>query len=238
MHLCNFQINALTMQTAVLLVLLLCSSFLVSLAYLNTRIVMFELCHLAFDYQDAPLLNDINIQLFDGDLLHIQGANGAGKTTLLKLIAGLHHPSSGEIRYKGQSIQKNLAEYQRLLCFVGHKTGISPHLTIKENCYFDIHYSKQKNILELASIFKLEHHINSPCSNLSSGQKRQVGLLRLWLTDARIWLLDEPFIALDENALSTLMDKIQVHRKQGGIVLLTSHQDIPLGKSDYVEYFL
>jgi heme exporter protein A len=200
--------------------------------------MMLQLCELAFDYQELPLLQNINLQLDSGDLLHVHGANGAGKTTLLKLIAGLYHPLTGEINYQGQSIHTNLAHYQRDLCFVGHKTGISPYLTIKENCSFDVHYHHRVDLIELSSVFKLDKFIHFPCGVLSSGQKRQVGLLRLWLSDASIWLLDEPFVALDEQSLAVLMSKIKNHREKGGMVILTSHQNVPLEKATYKDYFL
>jgi heme exporter protein A len=183
--------------------------------------MMLQLCELAFDYQELPLLQNINLQLDSGDLLHVHGANGAGKTTLLKLIAGLYHPLTGEINYQGQSIHTNLAHYQRDLCFVGHKTGISPYLTIKENCSFDVHYHHRVDLIELSSVFKLDKFIHFPCGVLSS-----------------IWLLDEPFVALDEQSLAVLMSKIKNHREKGGMVILTSHQNVPLEKATYKDYFL
>ena len=197
-----------------------------------------QLVDLAFDYQEAPLLHDINFQLDAGDLLHIQGANGAGKTTLLKLLAGLHHPSHGAIKYKEKLIYDDLADYQHNLCFVGHKTGISPYLTIQENCYFDIHYQTNNNLQEPIAAFKLDKHLNTLCGSLSAGQKRKVGLLRLWFSNAMLWLLDEPFVALDEQALTVLIDKIKQHREKGGVVILTSHQSLPIEPSTYRNYFL
>lgn len=201
---------------------------------------MLQLIDVDFDYQDQPLLNKINFQVLDGDLLHIKGANGTGKTTLFKLITGLHHPSQGQILYYEQLIANNMAQYQQHLCFVGHKTGINPYLSIKENCVFDLHYNRLKDndIALLASIFKLEHHLDTPCGLLSAGQRRQVGLLRLWLTDAKLWLLDEPFVALDDKALSIVMTHIETHREQGGAVILTSHQHLPLEASSYKEFAL
>lgn len=200
---------------------------------------MLDVFELNFDYQDKPLLRDISFKIPSGGLFYLRGANGAGKTTLLKLISGIHQPESGDILFSGQSIQKDLASYQRQLCFVGHKPGISPHLSIRENCFFDVHYSESRiELKRLCSIFKLEDYLDVPCSILSSGQKRQVALLRLWMTNARLWLLDEPFIALDDKALNILMNRIQQHREQGGAVLLTSHQSFPLEASEYEEYFL
>lgn len=93
-------------------------------------------------------------------------------------------------------------------------------------------------ITELCRLFSLEHLIDYPCGLLSSGQKRQVALLRLWMSKAKLWLLDEPLVALDELSLLTIITKIQEHRAKGGAVLLTSHQDLPLNKADYEEYHL
>lgn len=207
---------------------------------------MLDVINLAFDYQDQPLLNKVAFHVPVGGLLHLRGRNGAGKTTLLKLIAGLFYPHQGEVQFLGQNITKDRPAYQRQMCFVGHKAGINPNLTLRENCYFDLHYApatvnindRFDKIEELASIFKLEHHLDVSCGLLSSGQRRQAGLLRLWFSDAKLWLLDEPLVALDKHAITQVMDKIATHRKQGGGVLLTSHQQLPLNSSDYEEYCL
>ncbi len=208
---------------------------------------MLDVINLDFDYQDQPLLDKVSFHLPAGGLLHLRGRNGAGKTTLLKLIAGLYFPLQGKIQFFGQNIAKDHSAYQRHVCFVGHKTGINPNLTLKENCFFDLHYTSSSrsikkegcnNLEELASIFTLEQHLDVPCGLLSAGQRRQAGLLRLWFSNVKLWLLDEPLIALDDKAITLIMDKIAVHRKQGGSVLLTSHQQLPLNSSDYEEYCL
>lgn len=199
---------------------------------------MLEIRNIFFDYQESPLLEDVNLYLNQGDLVHIQGVNGAGKTTLLKLLAGLYRPSQGAIYYQGVSIDDDLSSYQRQLCYIGHKIGINPYLTIRENCSFDVHYQDDVDLCSLLSLFKLEHLIHVPCGLLSAGQKRQVALLRLWYSKAVIWLLDEPLVALDECALMILMERIISHRIGGGIVVLTSHQHLPLVKTSYTEYLL
>ena len=198
---------------------------------------MLDVLNLHFDYQEQPLLTKVTFHLPSGGLLHLRGANGAGKTTLMKLIAGLYRPIDGEIHYFGSNIHQDLPTYQNQLCFVGHKTGINLALTVRENCFFDLHYQDQ-TIDELVSLFKLERYLDVPCGLLSAGQRRQVGLLRLWMTDAKLWLLDEPLVALDDTALAHIMAKIDVHRKQGGAVLLTSHQKLPLDSSEYQEHYL
>jgi heme exporter protein A len=198
---------------------------------------MLDVINLSFDYQEQPLLTKVTLSLSEGGLLHLCGANGVGKTTLLKLIAGLYYPIEGTISFFQQNIHEDLATYQHQLCFIGHKTGINPNLTLRENCFFDLHY-KEQSLEDLAAVFKLEHYLDLPSGLLSSGQKRQVGLLRLWMSEAKLWLLDEPLVALDEKALESVMEKISAHRKEGGAVLMTSHQALPLTSSEYEEYHL
>ncbi len=199
---------------------------------------MLELIHLDFDYQDSPLLNNVTFTLNPGDILHIKGGNGAGKTTLLKLIAGLYQPLSGSIRFANQLINTDLMAYQQQLCFVGHKTGINLYLSVRENCCFDLHYQEQVDLEQLAAMFQLVPYLDVACGLLSAGQRRQVGLLRLWMTTTQLWLLDEPLVALDENSITRVMDKIITHREQGGMVIMTSHQALPLAKDHYREYCL
>lgn len=198
---------------------------------------MLKVVDLDFDYQDTPLLQKVNLHLLAGGLLHLRGGNGLGKTTLLKLLAGIYQPSVGQIHWDGLAIEQNLTQYQQQLCFVGHKSGVNPYLTIQENCLYDLHYQGQ-DLKQLAAVFKLDNHLDMLCGLLSAGQRRQVGLLRLWMTDAKLWLLDEPMVALDDFSLNVLMTQIEQHRKKGGGVILTSHQKIPLNSVDYQEYLL
>lgn len=200
---------------------------------------MLEVTDLHFDYQDKPLLNKVGFKLESGAILHLRGANGAGKTTLLRLIAGLLQPTQGQINYCAQNIDLDLPSYQQHICYIGHKTGINPYLTLKENCQFDLHYgANDRNFIELASVFNLDNYLDQPCGLLSAGQRRQVGLLRLWMTTAKLWLLDEPLTALDDLAQSKLMNQIMEHCKQGGSVILTSHQNLPIASNCYQEFTL
>jgi heme exporter protein A len=202
--------------------------------------LMIEVIALDFDYCDTPLLRDVSFQVPQGTLLHLKGSNGSGKTTLLQLIAGLHRPTRGCIQFQNQSIENNRSFYQSQLCFVGHKPGISPYLNLKENCYFDLHYQAKTTecIYSLAELFSLQHVLDIPCGLLSAGQKKQVSLMRLWYTKAPIWLLDEPFITLDEQKCALLIKKISAHTQQGGTVIITSHQNIVYYSLDYQEYCL
>ncbi|MBA2652188.1 MAG: cytochrome c biogenesis heme-transporting ATPase CcmA [Tatlockia sp.] len=199
---------------------------------------MLEIIDLSFDYHDKPLLTKVHFSLAEGQLLHLRGANGAGKTTLLKLLSGLLQPGKGEIRYNDNDISKSPSAYQRNLCYVGHKAGINPLLTVRENCKFDMHWNRRfLSFDKLIKAFGLQDLADEPCYLLSAGQRRRVSLLRIAMTDAKLWLLDEPLIALDTEAVKTLMGFLENHIEQGGQIILTSHQSLPLQQS-YLEYSL
>ncbi|OCH97410.1 cytochrome c biogenesis heme-transporting ATPase CcmA [Legionella jamestowniensis] len=199
---------------------------------------MLEVRELCFDYQDKPLLCQITFSVEEGQLLHLRGNNGAGKTTLLRLLAGLLSPREGEIYFNSQPIAKNLFEYQHQLCYLGHRTGINPLLTVKENCFFDMHWGRAEiNFDELVKRFGLSELQHERCGHLSAGQKRRVGLLRLAMTDAHLWLLDEPFVALDKEAIELVIISIENHLASGGLIVLTSHQHLP-DRLSHLEYCL
>ncbi len=226
--------------------------------------MLLEIKNLSFDYPDkelnhrvAPLLHDVCFALASGSLLHLRGNNGSGKTTLLKLLAGIFPPLEGTIYYAGQCVSQQLAMYQEQLCYVGHKAGISQALTVMENCRFDLHYGRHgnsdeqrhkslvqhadegaHNLSELLTRFSLYELKDVPCYVLSAGQRRRVGLLRLMLSNARLWLLDEPLVALDQDAIEVLMTCLSEHIQRGGTVVLTSHQRLPSDIGNYQEYGL
>lgn len=200
---------------------------------------MLNVINLDFDYTDIPLLQNVNFTLSAGILLHLRGANGSGKTTLLKLLAGLLRPQNGEIRYDGRSIYENMPEYQQKICYVGHKTGVSHILTVKEAFHFELQVQEQTSSLEdVLSEFHLQGFEDVPCGLLSMGQRRRVALMRLVLSPASLWLLDEPLVALDQKGVNILMSCIERHLAKNGQIILTSHQNLPLKAEHFMEYCL
>lgn len=200
---------------------------------------MLQVNSLSFEYADKPLFQQVQFVLEKGQLLHLRGANGAGKTTLLRLLTGILQPTTGHIYYANQLITDNLAAYQRQLCYVGHKTGLNPLLTVRENCTFDSHWQRKKgDYTSLLKAFFLDEYANKPCHHLSAGQLRRAALLRLAMTDARLWLLDEPFVALDTQSMGIFANLLQQHLNKGGLIILTSHQEIPQELQINQEYLL
>ena len=200
---------------------------------------MLDVINLGFDYTDKPLLQDVQFTLGEGQWLHLRGHNGSGKTTLLKLLAGLLRPTHGYVRYHGRDIMDNIADYQQSICYVGHKAGVSLPLTVRENYQFDLQ-RKQADMLfdALMNRFALSGLEDVPCGLLSMGQRRRVGLLRVLMSDAPLWLLDEPLVALDQDAVTILMDCCREHLDKGRQIIMTSHQPLPLQDRVCQEYYI
>lgn len=176
---------------------------------------MLHVTDLIFDYSDKFLLQNVCFSIFKGTILHVKGKNGSGKTTLLKLLAGLLHPVSGNI------------SCQEKLCYVGHQNGVNTRLTPYEHLRFDLCVLDDGVLNNMLDCMILQDVRDIPCVLLSSGQKRRVGLLRLLMAEAKLWLLDEPLVGLDEAGMQVFSDLIQMHLKQAGSIVLTSHQNLP-----------
>lgn len=199
---------------------------------------MLEVHALSFAYPEQPVFDNIEFSLAKGQLLYLRGNNGTGKTTLLRLLAGLLCPDAGLIQYDGQNIRHELNDPHKI-CYVGHKPGFSSLLSVRENCLYDLQNAGQKeNLDQYLAYFALQAFADKPCMQLSVGQRRRVALLRLLMTSAKLWLLDEPLIALDEQMINLLMSILETHLKKGGLIVLTSHQQLPFCAFPVQEYCL
>ena len=198
---------------------------------------MLKLININFNYIDKLLLNNLSLTIPSNTIFHIKGHNGSGKTTLLKLLVGLMQPQAGEILYNNEPITNCLSAYQQQLCYIGHKPGVHQGLTVQEYCRFEANY-QTNTISTLLRDFGLGGLENKLCGLLSFGQRRRLGLMRLLSSNASIWFLDEPFIALDHKSLDLLMHAMQQQIKRGGSIILTSHQAFPSNLDQYSEYLL
>ncbi|OOF59676.1 cytochrome c biogenesis heme-transporting ATPase CcmA [Rodentibacter myodis] len=166
-----------------------------------------------------------------GDFVQIEGHNGIGKTSLLRILAGLAQPLEGLVQWDGEAISKQREIYQQNLLYLGHLAGVKPELTAWENLQFYQRISQANQgdevlwaVLEKVGLLGRE---DLPAAQLSAGQQRRIGLARLWLSRAALWILDEPFTAIDKKGIEILTALFERQIKEGGIVLLTSHQDVP-----------
>ena len=181
---------------------------------------------------DRLLFEKLNFNLSSGSVLYLQGENGSGKTTLLRTICGLSKPYEGAINWCGENINSLAEEYSKHVLYIGHLAGIKEDLTALENLQFslalsgaDISADKAAETLKLLGLAK---GLNLPTRMLSQGQKRRVALARLWLQELPLWILDEPFTALDASATSLLKQKIEAFANDGGIVVMTTHQEVTM----------
>ncbi|PHQ94670.1 cytochrome c biogenesis heme-transporting ATPase CcmA [Pseudoalteromonas tetraodonis] len=185
--------------------------------------------------QERCLFDELNFSLKSGQIMQLAGPNGAGKTSLLRIIAGFSLPDEGDILYLNQSIKKYYDEYARDLLFIGHKTGVNLQLSALENVahWLAINgYVDTPDLYPLLSKLGLVGLEDVPVRMLSAGQQRRVALVRLWLSEAKLWILDEPFTALDKSGVAFLQQRFTEHLSKGGAILLTTHQDLTTHFSD------
>jgi heme exporter protein A len=181
---------------------------------------------------DRRLYAGLDLVVDSGEWLHVRGENGAGKTSLLRLLAGLSQPAEGEIRWCGQSIRDADSPYRQNLLFFGHHGALKEDLTAMENLAFaaaiDGADLQELSAMQALYRFGLKGREDLPVRVLSAGQKRRVMLARLVTRKAKLWVLDEPFTALDVKAVELLSVLISEHVADGGIAVLTSHQTMPI----------
>lgn len=181
---------------------------------------------------DRVLFRDLSFTVQPGELLHLKGRNGSGKTTLLRALAGLLLPESGEIRWHGRDIRGLREEYSRHLLYLGHLNGIKGDLTAVENlriaAVLDGFRLSEPRAWEILGEIGLGGHEDLPSKHLSQGQKRRVALARLLANQARVWILDEPFTALDLAAVQRLQEVIRRHVENGGMAIITTHQEVAM----------
>ena len=189
---------------------------------------MLEVVNLACARGDRPLFRDLSFAVNPGELLHVRGENGSGKTTLLRALCGLSLPASGEIRWNGQAIQEQPETYRKQLCYIGHGNAIHGDLTPIENLQFEACIGAEDRIDAKPALDAqgLGRVASLPAKLLSQGQKRRVALARLTVLQRALWVLDEPFTALDVRAVDRLLATLARHLARGGLCILTSHQEV------------
>ena len=181
---------------------------------------------------ERALFSGLNLQVFAGQCLHIRGENGVGKTSLLRILAGLSPPEVGEVLWHGKFIKDDARNYYRELLFLGHRDALKEDLTALENLrmYAAIDGISLSDEAAFASLwrFGLKGREDLPVHYLSAGQKKRVLMARMLTRRAQVWILDEPFNALDAHAVHELEGLISEHLEGGGLAVLTSHQPLAL----------
>ena len=182
---------------------------------------------------ERRLFSNLTFDLPARTLLEVRGANGSGKTSLLRLLCGVLAPAAGRIAWMQTDIYALREEYCAQLVYIGHLNAVKEELSALETLCYAARIAgcpTGDNDAALAlRKFGLGDFAHLPCKALSQGQRRRVALARLALSATRpLWLLDEPFAALDTNALTITRNLVESHLSEGGMVVLTTHQDVAI----------
>ena len=179
---------------------------------------------------DRCLFRDLGFALNEGELLLVEGANGSGKTSLLKAVAGLLEFESGQIEWNGTPASKGAQQYRVSLVWFSHRHGFKGDLTAVQNLQFEsgLRTFKSDDIRGALDRVGLQRAAELPMRVLSAGQQRRVGLARMLLADAPLWIMDEPFTNLDLDGQSLVRDLVSDHLAHGGLCIIASHQAIEI----------
>ncbi|GLP97712.1 cytochrome c biogenesis heme-transporting ATPase CcmA [Paraferrimonas sedimenticola] len=186
--------------------------------------------HLTCIREERILFDELSFDIGPGDIVQIEGPNGSGKTSLLRILAGLSRPYAGDVLYQQDNIVEARDAFNADLLYFGHLPGVKSELTAEENLDFNLKISGYSgfNTREILGKVNLTGFEEAPAGHLSAGQHRRTALARLWNSDCRIWILDEPFTAIDKRGVAELEQMLLNHAAQGGCVIITTHQDLSL----------
>ena len=188
---------------------------------------------LSSERDDVPLFTELSVTMGAGDVVQLAGPNGSGKTTLLRILMGLSSQYQGNISWRGTAMPKGRVEFLADTLYLGHNAGVKAALTPLENLRWTgalcspVDDNAIFAALEKVGLAGYEHQ---PCYALSAGQQRRVSLARLFCSSASLWVLDEPFTAIDLAGVAEIESWIDQHAESGGMVLLTTHHRLSLSR--------
>jgi heme exporter protein A len=190
----------------------------------NTAVPLLEARALSFQRQDEPVFAPLDFRLHAGELALIEGDNGSGKTTLMRILAGLLHVGDGELRWRGEPLQRDRCAGEIL--FLGHQLGLKADLSPRGNLHMAAGLNGSREGMSPAAVLTeigLGGYEDEPVRRLSAGQKKRAALARLLLLPAALWLLDEPYANLDRTGIALVNQLLEMHTARGGAAMVTSH---------------
>jgi heme exporter protein A len=196
----------------------------------------FEARSLACIRDDRMLFESLDFTIDPGQALVLEGQNGSGKTSLLRILCGIRLPESGELLWEGKNIFQLGPEFHEHIAYLGHKDGSKLDLTPLENLRIAQGLGKARKDIDLEQALDqvgLYGFEDIPTRNLSAGQQRRLAIARLLVTDAKLWILDEPFTSLDRKGIDHMERLFEAHLNQGGMAAMTTHHRI--GFKDEIE---
>ena len=190
---------------------------------------------------DRILFENLNFSVSAGQILQVEGTNGSGKTSLLRILCGLTLPTEGAVYWENKDVQDFKSDYWTELTYIGHLSGVKADLTPLENLAIARALSAEstavtlENALKKVGLYGFEDVLSRA---LSAGQQRRVALAKLLIIKTKLWILDEPFTALDKTAVAMIENLIDEHAAQGGMAILTSHHEINCGNGKMLKIHL
>lgn len=188
--------------------------------------VNLQVRHLCIERGDRELCQDLSFSVQSKELVRIAGENGAGKSSLIKALLGWLPIEEGQIEFNGEDVTLHRHSLLQNQLYLGHNPGIKTVFTALENLRVYCPEASEDALEEALTQVQLSAFAETPAAQLSAGQKRRIALARLWLTRKPLWLLDEPFTALDVKGVAALEHCMEQHLAQGGAVLITTHQPL------------
>lgn len=187
---------------------------------------------LSSEREDRPLFSNLSFSLSAGDILQVSGANGSGKTTLLRIVAGLSSRYLGQLLWRGQLLHKCRDDFRTSCLYLGHGSGnkavLSPLENLRWSCALRGVACSEEVLLRALAKVGLAGFEYQACHSLSAGQQRRASLARLFCQSAALWILDEPFTAIDQGGVLEMESWIEDFAAQGGAVLLTTHHRLQI----------
>ena len=182
---------------------------------------------------DRLLFEDLSLCISAGEVVQILGANGSGKTTLLRVLCGLQPPAEGVIRWRDRNVAPGAPELRAEVQYVGHAAGVKLDLTPRENLRVAVALGPRPTETTVdAALARLDIEAfgDSPARTLSAGQRQRVALARLLTCASLLWVLDEPFTALDAHGVAIIDAMLREHIEDGGAAIITSHHPVALDR--------
>jgi heme exporter protein A len=182
---------------------------------------------------DKHLLRGVSFEVRAGELLQVMGPNGVGKTSLLRCVAGLLPVESGEIEWQGALCTHDFNSLHQQLAYLAHLNALKPDLTAAENLRFAVGLRRHVTTAEIATALErlqIAHCADLPARALSAGQKRRVALARVLMSNAMLWILDEPITNLDAAGIKLIEQFMSEHLNEGGLIVTAAHQTLLDGK--------
>lgn len=182
---------------------------------------------------ERQLFRDLNFDVKDGEALWVAGTNGSGKTSLLRMLCGLSLPAEGSVNWNGENVRAIRDEFNSKLIYIGHASGVKDDLLAWESIAITSTLGGKpigpEDACDALQKMGLAHVAELPVRVLSQGQRKRVALARLQLNlNAPLWILDEPFTALDQRSIADLCVTLNAHLARGGMVIYTTHQEVTL----------